>query len=136
VAEWDYRAMQLELVPEGSREPFFSHLFRGCVLFESLLKGVPGTPALKTIGEALHHYQNQLGLRGRIRTGADQFNDVVAALTDNMDLDEAIYACARTRNTIGHNLVWSTTDLNSQTYDRLLKNIGVSCIHTISKLYP
>jgi hypothetical protein len=136
VAEWDYRAMQFELVPEGSREPFFLHLFRGCVLFESLLKSAPGAPQLWTIGEALHHYRLQLGLRGQIRTGADRFNDVVAALTANMDIDNAIYTCAQTRNTIGHNLVWSTADLNSQTYDWLVKNIGVSCIHAISKLYP
>jgi len=63
------------------------------------------------------------------------FNDVVSALNANMDVDEAIYSCAQTRNTIGHNLVWSTTDLNSQTYDLLVKNIGISCIHAISKLY-
>jgi hypothetical protein len=136
VAEWDYRAKQIELVPEGSREPFFLHLFRGCVLFESLLKSAPGAPQLWTIGDALHHYRNQLGLRGGIRTSANQFNDVVAALTVNMDVDNAIYTCAQTRNTIGHNLVWSTAELNSQTYDRLVKNIGVSCIHAISKLYP
>jgi hypothetical protein len=128
--------MQFELVPEGSREPFFLHLFRGCVLFESLLKSAPGAPQLRTIGDALHYYRNQLGLRGQILTGANEFNDVVAALTANMDVDNAILSCAQTRNTIGHNLVWSTADLNSQTYDWLVKNIGASCIHALSKLYP
>jgi hypothetical protein len=136
VAEWDYRAKQFELVPEGSREPFLLHLFRGCVLFESLLKSAPGAARLATIGACLHHYQNQLGLRSPILTGANQFNDVVAALTANMDVDNAIYTCAQTRNKIGHNLVWSTADLNSQTYDWLVKNIGASCVHAISKLYP
>jgi hypothetical protein len=136
VAEWDYRARQLELVQEGSREPFFLHLFRGCVLFESLLKSAPGAPRLQTIGAALHHFGSRLGLRGQILTGANEFNDVVAALTANMDVDNAIYSCAQTRNTIGHNLVWSTSDLNSQTYDWLVKNISASCIHAISKLYP
>lgn len=136
VAEWDYRARQFELVPEGSREPFFLHLFRGCVLFESLLKSAPGAPQLRTIGDALHHYRSQLGLRGQIRTGANEFNDVVAALATNMDIDLAIYSCAQTRNTIGHNLVWSTTDLNSLTYDWLVRNIGASCFHAISRLYP
>jgi hypothetical protein len=136
VAEWDYRARQFELVPEGSREPFFLHLFRGCVLFESLLKSAPGAPQLRTIGAALIHYRNPLGLRGQIRTGANNgFNDVVAALTANMDIDNAIYSCAQTRNTIGHNLVWSTADLNSQTYDWLVRNIGASCLHVVSKLY-
>jgi len=50
VAEWGYRVRQFELVPEGSREPFFLHLFRGCVLFESLLKSAPGAPQLWAIG--------------------------------------------------------------------------------------
>ena len=54
------------------------------------------------------------GSAAKIRTRARQFNDVVAALTANMDIDNAIYTCAQTRNTIGHNLVWSTADLNSQ----------------------
>lgn len=136
VAEWEYRAKQFDLVPEGSREPFFLHLFRGCVLFESLLKSAPGAPQLQTIGDALHHYRTQLGLRGKIITGANEFNDVIAAATANMDIDDAILSCAQTRNTVGHNLVWSTADLNAQTYDWLVKNIGASCIHAISKLYP
>jgi hypothetical protein len=34
--EWTYRANIIELSDIGSREPFFMHLFRGCVLFESL----------------------------------------------------------------------------------------------------
>ncbi len=135
VAEWDYRARQFELVPEGSREPFFLHPFRGCVLFESLLKSAPGAPQLRTIGDALRHYRNQLGLRGQIDTAASEFNDVVAALTAKMDIENAIYSCAKTRNTIGHNLVWSTADLNSQTYDWLVRNVGASCLHAVSKLY-
>ncbi len=85
--------------------------------------------------DALCHYRNELVLRDQIFISANEFNDVVAALTGNMDVDYAILSCAKTRNTIGHNLVWSTTDLNSQTYDWLVKNIGTSCIHAISKLY-
>jgi len=40
--EWDYRSTLIELRPgDGTAEPFFIHLFRGCVLFESLLKANP-----------------------------------------------------------------------------------------------
>ncbi len=39
IAEWRYRARLINLFEHGSREPFFLHLLRGCVLFESLLKG-------------------------------------------------------------------------------------------------
>ncbi|WP_354100848.1 hypothetical protein [Bradyrhizobium sp. RT5a] len=131
MAESDYRAKQFELVAEGSREPFFLHLFRGCVL-----KSAPGAPTFSNVNQALGRYSNQLRLRGPIRAGARQFDTMVASLAPNMDIDQAIYSCAQTRNTIGHNLVWSTTNLNPQTYAWLVKNIGVSCIHAISKLYP
>jgi hypothetical protein len=43
---------------------------------------------------------------------------------------------AESRNTVGHNLVWATTDLTPQNYDLLVKNIAASCLHAISKLYP
>jgi hypothetical protein len=134
VAEWPYRAKQFELIEEGSREPFFLHLFRGCLLFESLLKGAPGAPRLLGLGDALRHYRGQLGLAA-IRTRANTFNDIVASLTPSMDIEPSIHSCAKSRNTLGHNLVWATTDLTPQTYDPLVKNIAASCLHAISKLY-
>jgi hypothetical protein len=38
LAEWDYRLQMIDLAQDVSREPFFTHLFKGCLLFESLLK--------------------------------------------------------------------------------------------------
>jgi len=38
LAEWNYRLEMIDLARDVSREPFFTHLFRGCLLFESLLK--------------------------------------------------------------------------------------------------
>jgi hypothetical protein len=136
VAEWPYRKKQFSLVEEGSREPFFLHIFRGCLLFESLLKNAPGVPALGTLGRALHHYQSALQIRGPVVTAANSFNDIVQGLSANMDIDHAILSCAQTRNKLGHNLVWETPDLNENNYDWLVKNVAVSCIHAISKLYP
>ena len=40
--EWDYRSTLIVLRPgDGTAEPFFIHLFKGCVLFGSLLKANP-----------------------------------------------------------------------------------------------
>jgi hypothetical protein len=40
--EWEYLAvLQSIRVADGTRERFFTHLFKGCVLFESLLKANP-----------------------------------------------------------------------------------------------
>lgn len=138
VGEWPYRARQLELVEEGSREPFFLHILRGCVLFESLLKAAPGTPArVKTLGDALHHHAAALGIDPtKIRTSESDFNNIPGTLTANMDLQEAINVSAKTRNTVGHNLAWSSTNLTSTAYDLLIRTIGATCLHSISKLYP
>jgi hypothetical protein len=49
LAEWDYRLQMIDLpLVQVSREPFFMHLFRGCLLFESLLrdKAPPNPPEL------------------------------------------------------------------------------------------
>lgn len=52
--EWDYRVRLIELSKSGSREPFFTHLFRGCLLFESLLKENPTKrPCQKTLGNII-----------------------------------------------------------------------------------
>jgi hypothetical protein len=130
-------AKQIDLIKEGSREPFFLHLFRGCLLFESLLKNAPGAPAhLWTLGQALHHFRTRLGLgAGAIPTSAPSFNHIVAALTPGMAIRPSILSCAKSRNTLGHNLVWATTNLTPDTYDLLVKNIAASCLHAISRLY-
>jgi hypothetical protein len=137
VAEWPYRAKQIELAEVGSREPFFLHILRGCVLFESLLKTAPGTPRLKTLGNALHHHASALAINpANIDTSENDFNNVPASLHAAMPIEDTINTCAKSRNTVGHNLVWATTDLTPQNYDLLVKNIAAACLHAISKLYP
>jgi hypothetical protein len=56
LAEWDYRSRLIDLSDAGSKEPFFSHLFRGCLLFESLLKANDcKPPTRRTLGKMLKH---------------------------------------------------------------------------------
>jgi hypothetical protein len=136
VAEWPYRAKQIELVELGSREPFFLHILRGCVLFESLLKAAPGTPRLNDLGEALKHHAVALGIgRTNGKLSTKNFNDVLISLRSPMTMTETIITCVKSRNTVGHNLAWATTDLTPQTFKLLSKNIAASCLHAISKLY-
>jgi hypothetical protein len=55
--EWDFRKDHFEYgVGKGTSEPFFLHLFRGCILFESLLKHNPNPntqPTNNTLGTML-----------------------------------------------------------------------------------
>jgi hypothetical protein len=136
VAEWRYRQKLISLIERGSREPFFLHLFRGCLLFESLLKAQARKVLTKrTLGDILRYdLRAELALANPdVRETV--FNNVVAALATNMGIEATINSAGKARNTLGHSIVWGTADLNSATYDILVKNISAACLHVISKLY-
>jgi hypothetical protein len=136
VAEWRYRERLMTVVEHGSREPFFLHLFRGCLLFESLLKAQTRKALTRrTLGDILRYdLRNELSLVAPDVRETD-FNNVVAALTANMDIEATINSTGKARNTLGHNIVWSTTNLNTMNYNTLVRNIAAACLHIISKLY-
>ncbi|MGO8826437.1 MAG: hypothetical protein ACLQU9_14535, partial [Acidimicrobiales bacterium] len=131
IAEWRYRARLINLFEHGSREPFFLHLLRGCVLFESLLKEQAKKVLTQdTLGRILQHdLLAELGM-ANVQVGANNFNnDVVAGLGPNMTIEATINSTAQARNTLGHNLVWMVADLNAGTYDLLMKNISCGAAH-------
>jgi hypothetical protein len=136
VAEWRYRRRLIALIEHGSREPFFLHLFRGCLLFESLLKAqTKKVPTKSTLGEIFRHdVRAELALTKPDVRETD-FNTIVAGLSANMGMEETINSVGKARNTLGHNIVWATANLNTTTYDMLVKNIAAACLHVVSKLY-
>jgi hypothetical protein len=137
LAEWRYRSVLIDLSDAGSREPFFLHVFKGCLLFESLLKENPTkTPAHNTLGPILlEDLHAELGIPTTFSKRPANFNTLVASLVPNMPIDKTIECTLRTRNTLGHNLAWISTSLNAQTYNLLLQNVAAACVHAISKLY-
>jgi hypothetical protein len=139
LAEWDYRTRMIDLNQKASKEPFFTHLFRGCLLFESLLKASsvpPPNTRRPTLGDFLTdpRFRQRLGI-GQIRVGRDEFEDLLQSLTPNQPLEAAIECTAQARNTLGHNLAWAVQSLNRENYDLLANNISASCLHVISRLY-
>jgi hypothetical protein len=136
IAEWPYRSRLLNLSDAGSREPFFLHLFKGCLLFESLLKQNPTKQLTQTtLGRVLDQdLKAELGLN-KVDVREDNFNTIVRSLFPNMDTEASINCTGKTRNTLGHNLVWATARLNAEAYALLVKNIATACIHAISNLY-
>jgi hypothetical protein len=95
VAEWHYRLLLINLIEGGARGPFFLHLFRGCLLLESLLKSNPKkTPKATTLGPILTELASELGIpelgvnqANRVRVTTTQtskdnnFDAIVQALT-------------------------------------------------------
>lgn len=138
--EWDFRNEHFEYeVKQGSSEPFFLHLFRGCILFESLLKHNPAiTPKSKTIGGILQ----EPAIISRLKIGPingkkdgfvlqDIFNSLLSY--DN-SIDQAIQISYMARNTLGHSLGWDA-NINQNQYRELYLIIASSCLHVIACLW-
>jgi hypothetical protein len=127
----------IDLNPDVSREPFFTHLFRGCLLFESLLKDKASRSHKRAMLGRLvnNHLLKTLSIGKPIKTSSPGLQAILRQLAPHQKLRTAIQCTARTRNTLGHNLVWAATSLNRRNYDLLAQNIAASCLHAIACLY-
>lgn len=89
--EWDFRNLLFDIRSiQGTAEPFFLHLFKGCVLFESLLKGntINTPPINSTLGNALRHLYAELGIPANLNIGNTDFPTIIADLAG---ADDSIY---------------------------------------------
>ncbi len=138
--EWDFRNEHFEYdVKKGTSEPFFLHLFRGCILFESLLKLNPViSPTSKTLGGILQEAQITSKLKvNPIQGKKDGFvpKDMFDKLRRNDNsIDQAIQISYMARNTLGHSLGWNAYISQSQ-YRELYLIIATSCLHVIACLW-
>ena len=134
--EWDFRNEHFDYgVGKGTVEPFFLHLFRGCVLFESLLKL---NPHQQPVGNSLIPKINSL--RSLLKTDHIQGKDFVLSDVFNemqkyhKSISEAVKITAIARNTIGHDLGWNLNITQDQ-YRELYLIIAASCLHAIACLW-
>lgn len=122
----------------GTVEPFFIHLFKGCVLFESLLKANPkDTPpsTAPTLGLVLQYLSSRLGIPRNVAIGNTDFPAVLSDLSSADDsITTAVQFAGRVRNTVGHNLGWKVA-LDKSQYDLVARMIASSCLHAIACLY-
>lgn len=139
--EWNHRFRLLKLrVEDGTWEPFYLHLFKGCLLFESLLKSEPsGQVTQETLGGILNdptsYARPRLGITSRVRTGGATLSDILReAPLAATDIQTDIEFTAKLRNTVGHNLGWATR-INLAEYSHLARRVSNSCLHAISTLY-
>ncbi len=139
--EWSHRFHILNLrLEDGTWEPFYLHLFKGCLLFESLLKSEPNGQVVEdTLGQILNNPNSyaraRLGITRRINTGNATLTDILSdASTAASDIQTDIEFTARLRNTVGHNLGWATK-ISLPEYSQLANKVSNSCLHAISTLY-
>jgi len=136
--EWDYMSALTTLrTSEGTTEPFFIHLFKGCLLFESLLKANPKkTPTSSTLGRVLQELHSDLGIAKNIKIGNGiDFPTILASLPSaDESITTAVEYAGKIRNTVGHNLGWKAS-LDASAYDSLAARVACSCLHAIACLY-
>jgi hypothetical protein len=135
--EWDYRSTLLGVRPErGTAEPFFVHLFKGCLLFESLLKANPKRmPSKQTLGKILQELHQELGIPSANNIGGTTLPLIVAELpASDKSVAGAITFAGKIRNTLGHDLGW-VVHLNNAQYEELADCIAAACLHAVATLY-
>ncbi len=136
--EFDYRAFQLMIRNKpGTNEIFLIHLFKGCLLFESLLKNNPKIKISKisNLETALLKFSKEFELPNKLDIGGVTFPQVLEQSNKSDDLiSTAILMTGKLRNVLGHNLAWDVT-LSPEQYIDAFHFISKSCLHAISVLY-
>lgn len=135
--EWDYLSELTKLrVGKGTTEPFFIHLFKGCLLLESLLKANPKNPSNgSTLGSVLRHLYLDLGGPHDFQIGNTDFPAILTSLPTADDaIATAIEYAGKVRNTVGHYLGWEAT-IDTAAYDSLATKVASACLHSIACLY-
>lgn len=139
--EWQFRRKYMELnLDHRDYSPFYHHLFKGCVLLESLLKDCPNPENIlkpRTMGRFINTWKSKLGFSCDVNADGD-LNEVLTGITESriesIDSHTIFEVAVRTRNSIGHRLVWDV-ELTIDLYDKLVKIIMFANLHVIYKLY-
>ena len=146
VVEWDFRNEHYDLgVKKGTAEPLFTHLFRGCVLFESLLKRNPfPKPEHEdqngALGKLITYYKSEmnLDLPGDLsskKSGVTSFEDLLIKIPSlNIEITDSVLVAFWLRNVLGHSLAWNV-DLDQDSYRKLYLAVITACIHVINCLW-
>lgn len=137
-AEFKYRDFQLGILSgPRSNEPVMLHLFKGCLLFESLLKNNSKNRTDGTLERVLVNLREDLNLgKPNLSISAKSLDIVLKEAVDaNNDLLTSIILTGKLRNTLSHNLGWDTEITNLQ-YQHCFLHISIALFHSLNLLYP
>ena len=117
--------LMLRSAGQGSVEPFVTHLFKGGLIFESILKqfyDVSLGQEYGQLGAILNNdseFRTHFPFEGNIEVTAKSVNDIVKEINKSCDYKTAFTTTAQLRNTTGHKLNWD--DEFSESYESLFK---------------
>jgi hypothetical protein len=128
----------------GSGEPFLLHLFKGALIFETLLKvsALGQKLGLGTLGDYLcnSNIQTSLGLaRGFGGMGNISFDEVIekvreAEVRGGQFNERAVQAAWGVRNTTGHSLAWKKRPTPDE-YEMLFNHLLAAIVLVVDRLF-
>lgn len=135
-----YLDLKLRSTQGGSIEPFIVHLFKGGVIFESLLKelyeGLLGNrPTLGAIFR-LAAVQRDFALPGDIgsKIGASTLQEILNDINNN-SIETAFITCGRLRNTTGHKLVWDDVFSDPENFKKFFEQAVNANFYVIARKF-
>lgn len=141
ILEFEDREKELQLRSSsgGSIEPALKYLFKGGLIFESLLKHLypnqdNGRPC-GTLGNVFHTGTFQADFLSRVQIRAVSLRSIVNAIGNNNDIQTAFDTVSRLRNTTGHNLVWDDIFNNPANFEKLYNQQINALLYLIHKKF-
>jgi len=140
LAEFQDRAVELNLrsTEGGSIEPFISHLFKGGLIFESVLKHLypkkdNGRP-YGTLGDIFKTTAFKTDFVSNVRQSSNTLQSILST-ANGTTLEAALSTTAMIRNATGHNLVWDDVFIAANSYQRLFEQEVNALFHIIAKRF-
>lgn len=134
--------LKLRAIQSGSIEPFLTHLFLGCLVFESLMKMKYADKGTNTLGgyinKAIKH--KDLGIQKKIYKTNKTYSfqkiiDNLKSLEKKGNFGEVCVGINyMIRNTTGHSLNWPDK-FNEEIYEKLFRHISSAILWLIFKKY-
>lgn len=133
-----YEALKLRGLLSGSLEPLLQHLFKGGLLFESLLKHlypVEGEDK-RVLSRIFQSPEFRLDFQiSNLSTSASTLREIESVANDD-SLKTAFKVISKIRNTTGHNLTWDDVFSDSKIYRKLFESEINAIFYLIHKKYP
>lgn len=140
VLEFEDREKELLLRSSegGSIEPAITFLFKGGLIFESVLKHLYPVKddgiSCKTLGDILFHTRAfQSDFNVVIKTTANSLQEIVSCIGN--DVQSAFNTTCKLRNTTGHNLVWDDVFGEANNFRKLYEQQINAIFYLIQKKF-
>lgn len=140
ILEFEERSRELNLRSKdgGSVEPALTYLFKGGLIFESLLKYLypkkdNDTDECKTLGDIFHTIAFKKDFFNGVDTSAESLQNIVKVV--GTDVITAFSVTSKIRNTVGHNLVWDDVFNNPDNFKKLYQQQINAVFYLIQKKF-